>query len=402
MCAAAFNPRAWGRAAIILAVVGSVWSAAAAGADPSGTADLSAQDLQHIESMGPWPPIVRRDPGNRVSGRPLAIELGRQLFRDPRMSPVGYIACVTCHQPDRAFGDATARAHALAKLPRNTPALANLAGLTWYGWGGASDSLWMASIRPILNPGEFDGSAASVVRLFEREPDLAACYRRVFGVSATQHPPRTLVNVGKALAAFIETLVTERTPFDDLRDALARGSPVPDIGAAAWRGLRLFVGRGDCVSCHAGPALSDGRFHRDPASAEARSRGAHARVGTLQNISLDTGRLEDAAGLKASVHNLLGPDNDDGTRRNAAATRNLSLSTRLIGQFRTPSLRNVVATAPYLHDGRFEHLRDAVRHRASPALSDGDADDLVAFLATLSDRHGARRPWQSAYDTPCR
>jgi cytochrome c peroxidase len=231
-----------------------------------------------------------------------------------------------------------------------------------------------------------------------------------------QRPQRTLVNVGKALAAFIETLVTERTPFDGLRDALARnalarGGPVPDIGAAAWRGLRLFVGRGDCVTCHAGPALSDGRFHRDPAPAGPGSRISRASVQTVASevamevateVAMDTGRLEDAARLKASVHNLLGPGNDDGSRRNALATRKLSLSASQIGQFRTPSLRNVVATAPYLHDGRFEQLRDAVRHRASPTLSEGDADDLVAFLATLTDRHGARRPWQSAYDTPCR
>ena len=106
-------------------------------------------ERQQILTLGPWPPAPRRDPGNRASGRPMAIELGRQLFRDARMSPVGYIACVTCHQPDRAFTDLKPRAHGLADLPRNTPALANLGLQRWYGWGGASDSLWMASIRPM-------------------------------------------------------------------------------------------------------------------------------------------------------------------------------------------------------------------------------------------------------------
>ena len=108
---------------------------------------LSAQspnvnsDLEKIRSLGPWPPATVRDSSNRVSGNALAIELGRQLFFDPRMSPIGYIACVTCHQPDRAFSDLKPRAHGLADLDRNTIALANLGSLPWYGWIGASHQL---------------------------------------------------------------------------------------------------------------------------------------------------------------------------------------------------------------------------------------------------------------------
>ena len=188
----------------------------------------------------------------------------------PTMSPVGYIACVTCHQPDRAFTDTKARAHGLADLPRNTPALANLSLQRWYGWGGASDSLWMASIKPILDAREFNGNAALVTRLFAREPELAACYRRVFGVSPLHHPERTVVNVGKALAAYVETLVTARTPFDEFRDALARGDSARAAAypVAAQRGLKLFVGRAGCVACHSGPNFSDGRFHAGVAPAD--------------------------------------------------------------------------------------------------------------------------------------
>ena len=137
---------------------------------------FSSQELQQIATLGPWPPAPQRDPSNRVSGQPLAIELGRRLFRDPRMSPLGYIACVTCHQPDRAFTDHKARAHGLADLPRNTPALANLGQHHWFGWGGASDSLWMASIRPILDAREFDGSPASVGKLFDRDPEIGRAH----------------------------------------------------------------------------------------------------------------------------------------------------------------------------------------------------------------------------------
>ncbi len=107
----------------------------------------------------------------------------------------------------------------------------------------------MASIRPILDAREFDGSPASVAKLFDRDPELAACYRRVFKESPQARPQRTIVNVGKALAAFQETLVTGRTAVDDFRDALARGDAAAAAAypAAAQRGLRLLVGPAQSV-----------------------------------------------------------------------------------------------------------------------------------------------------------
>ena len=363
---------------------------APAGAQPVFT----VEETRSILALGPWPPAPRSDPGNRVSGQPLAIELGRRLFRDPRMSPVGYIACVTCHQPDRSFTDHKARAHGLADLPRNTPALANLGQQRWYGWGGSSDSLWMASIRPMLDAREFDGSPATVARLFERDPELAACYRKVFREMPGRDRQRTMVNVGKALAAFQETLVTGRTPFDALRDALQRNdqASVAMVAPAAQRGLKLFVGPAGCVACHSGPNLSDGAFHPGAAPAGA-ATGA------------DTGRLEGARTLKASPLNLLGRHNDDPRRANATATRELRVREQLRGQFRTPSLRNVAHTGPYLHDGRSERLQDALVHawQSSPAgvLSAPQVDDLAAFLATLSDEYGERRPWTSQASVRC-
>jgi len=379
-----------GRALAGLALAACLLASAAPTAEPPLTRD----EAQRIVALGPWPPPARHDPGNRVSGQPLAIELGRQLFRDPRMSPVGYIACVTCHQPDRAFTDVKARAHGLADLPRNTPALANLAQQRWYGWGGGADSLWMASVKPILDAREFDGNGALVVHLFVREPELAACYRRVFGVSPLVNPERTVVNVGKALAAYVETLVTGRTPFDDFRDALAQGDAqrMAAYPAAALRGLKLFVGRGGCVGCHDGANFSDGGFHAGMAPADD-TAAAVARA--LE----DSGRLRDARDLKASRFNLLGAYNDDASRRNARATRRLAVDASLAGQFRTPSLRNVAVTAPYFHDGQTERLRDALGHAGAPAggaLRADELDDLAAFLATLTDAHGARRPWNPA------
>ena len=353
----------------------------AAVATPASPAAFSAQEQRQIHALGPWPPPPRVDPSNRVSGKPLAIRLGRQLFRDPRMSPVGYIGCVTCHQPDRAFTDHKARAHGLADLPRNTPMLFNLSQQRWFGWAGASDSLWMASIRPILDERELGGNARLVVQLFEREPELAACYRQVFQVSPTAAPQRTLVNVGKAMAAYLETLVSGRTPFDDFRDALLRGDRAAAAAypMAAQRGLKLFVGDAGCSGCHSGPNFSDGDFHAGAVSAH------------------DAGRLDDLKRLKASPLTLAGPHNDAPRRQPTLAAGTPANRADPRHQFRTPSLRNVAASGPYLHDGRAELLQEAVRH-ASPhgaggSLSDGEVQDLVAFLATLTDRHGERRPW---------
>ncbi len=383
-------------------VVSTAVAAQKAIAGPS----FSTADLQQILALGPWPPPARLDPSNRVSGQAQAIELGRQLFREPRMSSVGYIACVSCHQPDRSFTDNKARAHGLADLPRNTPALANLGQQRWFGWGGSSDSLWMASIRPILDSREFNGSAHSVTRLFERDPELAACYRKVFRVSPRADPQRTVANVGKALAAYLESLVTARTPFDDFRDALERGdlTAAARYPMAAQLGLKHFVGRARCVACHNGPNFSDGGFHLTAAT------GDHVGMGGVRP-SDDGGRLVDARRLKASPLNLLGPHNDDPRGRSAQATRALVLQAGMRGQYRTPGLRNVATTGPYLHDGRIDRLQDALQHQARPPsgpamasfepLSSQEVEELVAFLATLTDQYGERRPWSSADLAPC-
>ena len=405
-------------------IVAQVAHAQAPLAQAPASIEFSAQEIRQILTLGPWPPAASVDPGNRVSGKAQAIELGRRLFRDPRMSPVGYISCVTCHQPDRSFTDLKARAHGLADLPRNTPTLLNLSRQRWFGWDGASDSLWMASIRPMLDSREFDSSPATVAKLFKRDPELAACYRKVFQRSPLGDPQRTLVNVGKALAAYQETLVTARTPFDAFRDAMAglpgapSGSagpsgrsaspaPPPAYPAAAQRGLKLFVGQAGCIACHQGANFSDQRFHKVLAAPGDAGGNPAGSAGGGNERPADAGRLGGAISLKNNPLNLAGAYNDDPRRANQRATQRRLVKEDMRGQFRTPSLRNVAATAPYMHDGRMDRLQDAVRHGgygktapsaeavAAPALSEQQAQDMVAFLASLTDAYGQRRPWTS-------
>jgi len=392
-----------------LHVVGALFAAVPI-AFAAGPVEFSAGEIARIASLGPWPPPPRRDPSNRVSGHPDAIELGRRLFFDSRLSPVGYIACVTCHQPDRGWTDHKPRAHGLGDLDRNTQPLNNVGLQRWFGWGGASDSVWMASLRPILDPREMDSNAAHVRHVYVRMPEYACLYRLAYGadpVTGGETDEAVLVRTAKALASFTETLTTGRTAFDAARDAIARGGSIAATGypAAAQRGLQFFVGEGRCIACHSGPDFSDGRFH---------DTGVPEFPGQR---TPDAGRQDGIRNLRSSRFTLHGPYNDDPSGRDAAAARDIEPEEAARGRFRTPSLRNVAVTGPYLHNGGLDSLRDAVRH---PAPDDGAvprgaaapaalgtepqgtaADDVVAFLQTLTDARGEDRGLPAPRPTPC-
>lgn len=377
---------------------------------PAARAEVvfTPEEVQRILAHGPWPPVFARDPSNRVSGSVAAIDLGRRLFGDASLAASGYVACVSCHQTDRAWTDAIARARGPGPLDRNTPSVANAWLNRWFGWGGAADSLWMASLRPLLDPNEIGTTPQRVVERFALNDDLACRYRRVFGRAPDHADETLLVNVAKAIAAFQETLTTGRTPFDDFRDALARG----DRGAmaaypeSAQRGLKLFVGRGNCFFCHSGPAFTNGEFH-DVGVPFFVARGR-----------ADGGRYTGIEALRASRFNLLGPHNDDAARATATKTRHVAEAPRHWGEFKTPGLRNVAVTAPYMHNGSLATLRDVVRHYSEldearlhadgerilrPLhLAASEIDDLVAFLESLTDRDGARRALPPLEPAPCR
>ena len=229
-------------------------AALCAQAQPVG---FSEDQKARILSHGPWPTKARLDPTNRVSGKPEAIALGERLFFEPRLSGTGSVLCATCHVPFRAFQDARARAFGLAEAERNTPTLLNVAFYRRYGWDGARDSLWSQSIRPLLEPREMRSSAAHVAALVRKR--FAPDYASAFGAPPPADDEAVLADVGKALAAYQETLITGRTPFDDFRDALERrdASAMTRYPLAAQRGLQLFVGKGECITCHSGPQFSD-------------------------------------------------------------------------------------------------------------------------------------------------
>jgi cytochrome c peroxidase len=374
------------RLGAVLVLASAVAVPLAAGEPPQVSADERTAILAH----GPWPPPWQRDPSNRVSGHPPAIAFGERLFNDRRLSASGTLACATCHQPQRAFTDGLAVAHGAAAGVRNTPTLANVRWQRWFGWDGAHDNLWAQSLRPIVDGREMASDFSRLAALVRDDPNLAADYRGAFGADLPAGDEALAVDIGKALAAWQETLVTARTPFDAYRDALARGdaAAAAKYPAAAARGARLFVGKGRCTVCHLGPAFTNGEFQD---------------IGIpffVAGGGVDSGRHQGIRRLRASRFNLLGPYSDDPSRSTATATRHVAADHRNFGEFKVPSLREVARTPPYMHNGSLATLREVVRHYSTLdldrvhadgglllrplELSAAEIDDLVAFLESLS------------------
>lgn len=377
--------------ALILAV-----AALASAAAPAQVLDFSEAELRRILSYGPWPAPWQPDPSNRLSGKPAAIAWGERLFFEPRLSSTAGVLCATCHAPFRAWQDGAARAQGLALGDRNTPTLLDVRYHRWFGWDGANDSLWAQSIRPMLDPLEMGQTVAGVAGLVRTDPAHACGFQRSTGAAPPGNDEAVVVAVGKALAAFQETLVSGRAPFDDFRDALERGDreAAGRYPLAAQRGLRLFVGRGNCSTCHFGPGFTNGEFH---------DTGVPFFI---EPGRVDPGRHGGIRRLRDSRYNLLGAHNDDVSGTSSVRTRHLVLEHRHFGEFKVPGLRNVARTAPYMHHGRLATLADVVRNYSgiSPDrlhadgetilkpldLTQMDIEDMVAFLDSLTERVATR------------
>ncbi len=350
---------------------------------------LTEDEIEQTLSFGPWPPSFQPDPSNRFSKDAMAIKLGQALFNDPVLSVDGAFSCASCHDPDQAFTTPEARALGRDLLNRNTPSLRNLAGLRWYGWGGKSDSLWAASLHPIIEEQEMAHSAESL-KIAISESTYIDDFEAIFGHLQDQSPELFLVNTAKALSAYLETLATDRTIFDDFRDALERRdiAAAKEYPEAAQRGLQLFLGRGKCVFCHNGPRFSNNEFH-------------DAGVPYFLNeTEVDQGRFGGLNNLLSSPYTLDSDWNDDPEKKGAWAVRNVRRSHSDFGTFRTPSLRGVAETAPYMHNGSLDDLKSVIRHYSKIDterlhadgeailselnLSEQEIADLVAFLVTLS------------------
>jgi cytochrome c peroxidase len=357
--------------------------------------DFSAAEWARIMRHGPWPPPFTPDPSNRVSGKADAVILGRTLFFETRLSPDRRLSCASCHDPALGWSERRGRSQGRVALERNTPSLLDVRLRRWFGWDGGHDNLWATSLRPILDPRELAASPATVASLLRGDARLASCYARAFRRDAAGVADEALaIDTAKALAAFQETIDSPRTPFDDFRDALDRGDrdAAARLPIAAQRGVRLFVGKGNCAFCHLGPAFTNGEFH---------SIGIPFFTAT----GADGGRHAGIRNLQASKLTLLGPWNDAPDLAPGTATRHVDPQHRNFGEVRVPGLRDVARTAPYMHDGSLASLREVVKHYSDLdpdrlhsdgeailvplKLNDAEIDDLVAFLEALSPTSAA-------------
>jgi cytochrome c peroxidase len=342
------------------AIALGLWAATAASlamaaASAPGLLNFSEAEKAAILRHGPWPGARPRETADTLeTGRLAAAQaLGQRLFFDTRLSAGGKVACATCHQPGQAFSDGRARARGLSEGPRNSPSLWNAGQQRWQGWDGGADSVWAQAIRALLEPREMGGSAAQLRALLVREPDLTCRYVQAFGKLPSRVDEQTaMVHAAQAMGAFVATLVSPRTPFDDFRDALAAGDAAraARYPLQAQQGLRIFVGKGQCALCHMGPLFSNGEF---------------ADIGLpffSQPGVVDQGRYGGIEQLKASPYTRLSHWAGAADAAHATATRHVDLLPRNFGEFKVPSLRHVAQTAPYMHDGQLSSLADVVRH----------------------------------------
>jgi len=303
-----------------------------------------------VASPAGWPAPRYAFENNPVT--PAGIELGRRLFYDPSLSRDGSVSCASCHQQASAFAHTRHRvSHGIGGQlgTRNAPALFNLAWQPDFMWDGAVTHLELQPLAPLTNPVEMGSTLPQVIDTLNRDPTYPARFAEVFGT-----PGIDSQRLLRALTQFIGTMVSADSAYDR---AARGGTPLPP---EAEHGLAVF--RQQCASCHTEPLFTDHRFADNGLDVTARDAGR----GAISGDPKDRGR------------------------------------------FRVPSLRNVALTAPYMHDGRFETLRDVIDHYAhgiqhsasldprlaAPRdLSLADQRALLAFLPTLTDEafvHDAR------------
>ncbi|HUE71179.1 MAG TPA: cytochrome c peroxidase [Pirellulaceae bacterium] len=305
------------------------------------TAGVTAEDRENKKPLVPLPKAVTSPADNPAT--PEKIALGKQLFFDPRLSGDNTMSCASCHLPDKAMGDGLpqAKGHGGKILARNTPTLLNVGFYERYVWDGRAKSLEEQSLGPIQSADEMNQDLGELERELSAVPGYVKQFDKVFGTKVTRE------GIAKALAAFERTLVTGPSPLD--RYLAGEKSA---LSAEAKQGMDLFLGDAGCVRCHQGPLLSDGKLYR-----------LGIGVGD-EGLAAVTGKKEDR------------------------------------GKFRTPSLRNIAQTGPYMHDGSKKSLQEVVEfyYRGVPAgarelpldvepllgQSYSEIPALVAFLESLT------------------
>jgi cytochrome c peroxidase len=333
-----------------------------AGAAAGGLAALAAQseaepDLAALKAAFRRPPAVPFPGDNGFSEAKRS--LGEKLFHDPKLSVDGSTACATCHIRDKGFADGRERGTGVSgqRLGRHTPTLWNLAWAHPVFWDGRARNLEQQVFGPIESPDEMAQPKAPLIARLAADPE----YRSAFAKAFPQDAKVSDENLAKAIATYERTLVSPPTRFDRWIDGDDSALMRQEVD-----GFRLFAGKAGCANCHTGFTFTDGNFYDIGLPDADRGRGAVLR-------------------LAAADH-----------------------------AFKTPGLRELKRSAPYMHDGSLATLDDVLRHyeqsvverkTVAPdlvrrlSLSDEERSALLAFLATLSADDDPQPPATIAAET---
>ncbi|MDH3350593.1 MAG: hypothetical protein OEM51_03520 [Gammaproteobacteria bacterium] len=348
-----------------------------------------------IESLPPAP----RDPSNAVADDPLAAEFGQHLFFEPRLSGTGTISCATCHQPERRFTDGLAKGQGIGMSKRNTPSIIGAAHSPWLYWDGRKDNLWSQALSPLEDPAEHGGKREQYAAFIASESSYREMYEAVFGkfpaLSGSPAVDEVFTNIGKSIAAYERLLLPGRSRFDDYVAAVVAGEHKPHAALFSddeVMGLRLFIGEANCTQCHNGPLMTNHEFH---------NTGVISFPGEVP----DKGRVAGVREVLADPFNCRG-EFSDAAVADCAELEFARTGAELIGAFRTPSLRNLENTAPYMHKGQIETLAEVLQHyNEAPLAMIGHNEtkplrlgrrelrQLEAFLDTLSAPPATADKW---------
>jgi cytochrome c peroxidase len=385
-----------------------------AGSRLAGPAERwSAADIETIRSLwiGSLEPL-EPDPTNRYGDDPRAVVLGHKLFFDTRLSSNGAVACATCHLPRKEFQDGTPRATGVGTTDRRTMPIAGTAHSPWQFWDGRKDSQWAQALGPLESPVEHGGTRSQYVHviaehyrseyeaLFGPLPDLSSVPRRAGPVedpeagsawqrltaSMQDDITRVYANIGKAIAAYERRIQYGPSRFDAFAEALLATGRSPEglLTDEEIAGLRLFIRKAQCTTCHNGPLFTNNSFH-------------NTGVPAVAGLPDDSGRAKGAKQVLTEEFNCRSRYSD----AEPAECRELEFLVtdrhELVRAFKPPSLRNVAERPPYMHAGQIATLAAVLDHyNRAPAAPQGHSEleplrlsrrelaRLEAFLRSLS------------------
>ena len=328
---------------------------------------------------------------------PEKIALGDKLFHDARFSTTGKISCSSCHLAEKAFTDSPLKvSEGIRGLTgtRNAPTVVNSAYFETLFLDGRSPSLEEQSLHPFTNPVEMGlKNHDPILEIVRTDPEYVEAFKKVFGKSGEEI---TMDEVTAAIGSFERTIVSGNSPFDRWRYGGESGA----LTTAQKRGFDLFINKGRCVSCHVieqtQALFTDNRFHNIGVGIN----DIQEDVPDLANEFLEA----EATASEVDVKVLTDARTSELGR--FAITRDFDG----LGAFKTPTLRNIAVTGPYMHDGSVETLRDVMVHynnggvtkEGDPVndflsggirplnLTDEEIDDLVAFMESLTSPEHAQ------------